>query len=128
MPKLSTERAIGRAIASDPLIAEALAGFAASQRRRPANAAAYMVMLGLESVRWLESPRGTGTWRRGPALEEWLAQEGALEGLPTDEEPASNVVAFRPRLASPRASAGSARPAPSPIPPGGCRRPKGDPA
>lgn len=145
MQKLSLERAIGRAIVTDSLIAEALAGFAASERRRPANAAAYMVMLGLEALRWLEFHRAGAAgarWRRGPALKAFLAREDALERMASGLWPdrsalvparrrspsraatnestqAPNVVPFRRRRQALHVRAQDARPAPASTSPAG---------
>jgi hypothetical protein len=139
MSKLSVERAIGRAILSDPLIAKALAGFAASEWRRPPNAASYMVMLGLESLGWLEYSEG---WKEGPTLGAFLSREYGPERMDLDLCPGrprprfgtlpqkstapmqplpetGNVFPFRPSLAAVRPQAGLLPAAPTPIPPAG---------
>lgn len=102
MQKRSTERAIGRAILSDPLLAEAFVAFAAAQHRHEPNAAKHLLRRALQSAEWLEFDRD---WKAGPKLEafrEWAAGDGH------EAEPEGrNVLTFRTPLARlPRQSDG----------------------
>ncbi len=97
MQKLSTERAIGRAILSDPLLAEAFVAFAASQHRHEPNAATYLLRRALQFAGWLEFDRD---WKAGPKLEAfraWAAEDG------TGYAPVFPVCPRSRGLSSPRA-------------------------
>ncbi len=66
----SRERAIGRAILADPLLAEALAAFADADSRSLGKAAHYVMTLGLRDLGFVCYTAGSG-WAAGPRLEEY---------------------------------------------------------
>ena len=139
MPKLSAERAVGRAVLSNPLIAEAFASFAEAERRSRPNAARYVFIRGLEALGWM---RFENHWTVGPRLEAFREWANGLDLddpdlSPSRPRPAStglsggasmsprstvepgNVVPFRPSAAPLRRTSARGPAAPLPRPPAG---------
>lgn len=83
----SRERAIGRAILADPLLAEALAAFADADTRALGNAAHHAMTLGLRDLGFVCYTTGSG-WTAGPRLEEYRRRD--------EPEPMGLLIPFLP--------------------------------
>jgi hypothetical protein len=122
MPKLSAERAVGRAVLSNPLIAEAFSGFAETERRSRPNAARYVFIRGLEALGWM---RFENHWTVGPRLEAFRSRKsgaglsGDAHTSPGSTVELGNVVPFRPPAAPLRRTSARGPAAPLPRPPAG---------
>lgn len=81
----SRERAIGRAILADPLLAEALAAFADADTRSLGGAVHYVMTLGLRDLGFVSFAK---TWAAGPRLEAYRRRD--------EPEPMGLLIPFLP--------------------------------
>lgn len=83
----SRERALGKVILSDPVLAEALAALADDEHRLLQNALWYVATLGLRDAGYVSYSSGTG-WVAGPRLEGYRRRD--------DPEPTGILIPFLP--------------------------------